>query len=147
VKRGVLRIVVFGVVCFVAGTQVPVEKIEGSPLPRRVYYQVDYMKAKPGGNYLQMERELWKPVHQEQLKMGKILSWAVTTPWQSPSAQDYTHVVVTVYPTLQQAESVNYSELFKKVMPNMNSSEISKRTSAARDIVRSEFLVVLDEAP
>ncbi len=35
---------------------------------------VDYMKSK-SANYVQVEQEMWKPIHQSRVDAGELLGW------------------------------------------------------------------------
>ena len=41
------------------------------------YIEINYMKVQPGQEpeYLRLESELWKPIHQARVNSGLILSW------------------------------------------------------------------------
>jgi len=45
---------------------------------KNLYLKVDYFKAPSDqiGNYLHVEQELWKPIHQARLDSGIILGWS-----------------------------------------------------------------------
>ncbi len=67
---------------------------------QEVYVTVGYMKVAPGQGdaYVQFEKELWMPVHQERVNAGNILGWYLYGV-QSPSGTEVHHnyAVVTVF--------------------------------------------------
>ena len=62
------RLACFFAVLFIAGTAFS----QGNPV-----MEIAYMKVPPHGaeEYISMEQEIWKPVHQERIKNGKLLGW------------------------------------------------------------------------
>ena len=44
-----------------------------------LYFAVDYMKVPPGGGgeYVAMEREVWKQIHEERHRRGLIVGWTL----------------------------------------------------------------------
>ena len=66
---------------FVLGTIVPVTKTHAqSSAATQTFYQISFMKTKPGQDALKMERELWKPIHTDRVNTGQINSWTVMQP-------------------------------------------------------------------
>src|SRR5206468_5092366 len=68
---------------FLAGTMVPAAGTQSSatPTPSNAvkYVEVDYMKVDPAKTteYLKIEQDLWKPLHQELVKKGQVKSWTL----------------------------------------------------------------------
>lgn len=117
-----------------------------------VYLLVDYMDVEPekGGEYLDVEQQIWKPIHQERVKAGNILSWnlyAVRFPGGTENG--YNFATVQVYSNLGNIENAAWDGYFARAHPERDSSaaaEMMDRTLASRDLVRSELWVLLDQA-
>ena len=84
---------------FLAGTLVPTASTQSGDAPKR-YLQATFMKVNPGmgAAYRALERDLWKPVHQERVNRGLIRSWAVYGVHLPGGTVDYDFVVLTELP-------------------------------------------------
>ncbi len=72
----------------------------GQNPPKYRIVTLDYHKPEPGktAEYLHVERQLWKPVHQERVNKGKIAYWklyAVSFP--NGDKQEYDYVTMTEF--------------------------------------------------
>ncbi len=117
---------------------------------QEVYVTVSYMKVAPGQGdaYVQFEKELWMPVHQERVNAGNILGWYLYGV-QSPSGTEVHHnyAVVTVFGSFEAMENSYPEGVWEKVHPDVSSDEVGERTGAARDLVRGETWQLLDQVP
>src|SRR5688572_27370685 len=71
-----------------------------TPAQRYSVLTLDYQKPEPGktGDYLKVERELWKPVHQDRVDKGTIVSWKLySVSWPNGADQEYDYVTVTEF--------------------------------------------------
>lgn len=113
-----------------------------------IYFQFDYMKSK-NGDYVAMERELWKPVHQQRIKDGKLLWWGLySVNFPSGTMADYDYVTINVYDSPARFED-GYSELekwMKAAHPDKDFEKMGQRTTDSRDIVWSEVFELIDRA-
>ena len=112
-------------------------------------YIVNFIKANPAKyqEYLQLERETWKPVHQERIRAGQMRSWALYgVQYPFGTSLEYDFVTIDTYASLADAER-DISPVFAKVHPSVPFSEIGSRTEAARSIVRGEVWSRIDSAP
>jgi len=106
------------------------------------FHQLAYMKVAPGKNaeYLDLERKIWKPIHQQRLEAGLIVGWdlyAVRFP--AGTEAPYQYVTVNTYDDLAKVESPFSEELVKRAHPKVDMADFSLKTIAARDLVRSEL--------
>ncbi len=133
---------------FLAGTLVPAANTQQKP-PK--YFEIDYMKVDPikESDYLKLEREQWKPLHQERIKEGKIRSWYLFG-IQFPSGTDekYNYVTVNAFDQFGQLEDpyADADKLLAKVHPGMKVDDFLSRTVQGRNLVRSEVWVLIDQA-
>lgn len=69
------------------------------------YVQIDYMKVEPGRGqqYVKLEQDIFKPIHQDRISKGTIESWAVyAVRYPAGTNREYDFVTATVFPNLQQ---------------------------------------------
>jgi len=142
---------------FFAGTLVPVGSQRSSTVLAQSpqtkppkYLEVDYMKVQPGkdSDYLRVEQETWKPMHQERIKKGELRSWAlygVRFPFGTDEKYDY--ITVNTFDRFGQLENpfADLGEIFKKVHPNMKADDLEQQTNATRHLIRSEVWQLIDE--
>ncbi len=130
---------------FVAGTLVPTASVQSAAAPKR-FIQLQYMKVKPGQGaaYRQIERDLWRPVHQERVKRGLINSWAMYGVHLPGAAADYDFVVLTEWPSFAGLENSQYAELFSEVQEMDDYEGVLQRTRSTRTLVKQDIWVLVD---
>lgn len=114
------------------------------------YIMVDLMKPRPGqaDEWLKMERETFKPVHQARAEQGFLRGWnVVTLDYPSGTSLAYTAATINIMPNWKAvgAPGGGYAEAFKKTMPNADMDETFKKVTETRDIVRTELYHVIDK--
>ena len=85
------------VTSFLAGALVPIASTDTKPAK---YFQVDYMKVSPGkeADYLKVEKEMWRPLHQERIKQGLSRSWSLyALQFPSGTGEKYDYVTVNAF--------------------------------------------------
>lgn len=101
-----------------------------------------YMKS-TSPDYVDLERNVWAPIHSEMHKAGELTMWALTA---APYAVDgsYNYVTVNSYPGWAAYETAyaNIEERFAAAHPGKDWAELSAKTEAARKVVRSEVFVL-----
>jgi hypothetical protein len=110
--------------------------------------EVGCMKVDPAreDEYLKLEHDLWRPVHQERIRQGRMRSWtlyAVRFPSGSKNECDYR--TVNVYNSLVDVDRP-LPEVFAKVHPNLPISDVVRRTIAGRDFRTGEIWYQVDQA-
>ena len=134
---------------FLAGSLSSAASSQAQQPQRPSVYIVNFIKANPAKyqEYLQLERETWKPVHQERIRAGQMRSWALYgVQYPFGTSLEYDFVTIDTYASLADAER-DISPVFAKVHPSAPFSEIGSRTEAARSIVRGEVWSRIDSAP
>ena len=131
---------------FLLGTFVNTGFTQAAPTPAIV--EVACMKVDPLKNdeYVKLEHDLWKPVHQERIKQGRMRSWtmyAVRYPAGSQRECDYR--VVNTYNSLADIDRP-IADVFAKVHPSVPIAEVGRRTISARDLTRGELWYQVDQA-
>ncbi len=103
--------------------------------------EVSFMKVEPGKGpeYLRLERELWKPVHQERIRTGRMKSWSLyRVEYPYGTEREYGFVTVGVHNSITDLER-GIEDVFAKVHPNVQMTDVSGRTLSARRLVRGEM--------
>ncbi len=130
---------------FLAGTLVPTASTQSTTAAKR-YVQAQYMKVSPGMGveYRALERDLWKPVHQERVNRGLIRSWGVYGVHLPGGAVDYDFVILTEFPDFASLENSQYPELFAEVQGMDDYEAVLQKTNAARTRVRQDVWVLVE---
>lgn len=114
-----------------------------APAPK--YLMVDFMQSKPGGNYVALERDIWKPIHQERVASGLAGGWALySLMLPGGTSYPYDHATVNVLNSLSSVNDALSVDFVRKVHPNIPLTEIGNRTTAGRDLTRRELWVLVD---
>lgn len=104
-----------------------------------------YMRVPPGGeaDYLALERDLWKPMHEELIRRKALSGWGVYA-LQLPggTAYPYNFAAVNVWGGWDPGPGT--SDIAATVHPDLDWAEIVRRTYAARDNVSTEVWQVLE---
>jgi L-rhamnose mutarotase len=100
------------------------------------------MKVKPEneGKYLEVEKNIWKPLHLERTKQGNIVGWFLYRVRFIGTDDAYNYVTVTLF-----NNPVNIEDPWKnidpaKVLPGKDLDAALKETGESRDMV-SSFLI------
>lgn len=123
--------------------------------PSPVIAQVDYMQVAPdrADEYLSVERELWKPLHQARADNGRILGWQLyVVRYPAGTGHDYQYITVTLYDNLGAVEDPEYMTYAQQVHPDVDVALAVERTNDTRALMRSELwfqhdLVAADTPP
>ena len=121
---------------------------DGGPVPFK-YLQVDYMKVKPGeeGNYIDVEKNIWLPIHKEFIKAGTRVGWSLwSQQFPGGSELDHQFAAVNYFSDFSKIGMANYVDAFNKAHPGKDINELFEKTGKSRDLVRSELWELLDAA-
>jgi hypothetical protein len=110
--------------------------------------EVSCMKVDPlkEEEYLRLEHDIWKPMHQERIKRGHMRSWTlyeVRYPVGSQRECDY-HTV-NVYGSLADIDRP-LADVVAKVHPNTPIADLARRTITSRDMVHGELWYEVERA-
>jgi hypothetical protein len=117
--------------------------------PSAKYIEIDFMKVKPGneGLYLDVEKNIWKPVHKEFIKAGTRVGWSLWSEvYPSGSESEYQFITANFFSDFSKINAADYADAFKKAHPGKDINELSEKTSNSRDLVRSELWEIIDGA-
>jgi hypothetical protein len=127
------------VASLLAGAAAPIAYTQSQAQASTVYV-VAFMKVPPANirEYLQLERELWKPVHQERIRAGRLKSWSLyRVRYPYGAATDYNFVTVNGYASLGDDDRP-IDDIFAKIHPSMTAEQIRKRTFDTRSLENGE---------
>jgi len=114
------------------------------------YVRVDFMKVAQGkaGDYVDLERTIYKSLHEQRLKDGLISAWGfsyVTMPGGSERPFDFfTTNAVKKSELIPRLTGGYGAEAFSKVHPNVNYVGTVMKTQELRTIVRSYLMRVVE---
>ena len=114
-----------------------------------LFVVVDYMKVKPGDHaeYLDVEQNIWKPLHEERIDRGILVGWLLYAVQFSGSDDRYNYVVINLYDNADYLETPWEPGIPQKVHPKLSIDEISQRTQNSRETVKSELFYSVATAP
>ncbi len=106
------------------------------------YLRVNQMAAHSGNEYVEMEREIYKPVHAALMEAGETGGWGLYSreaPWGTSSAYNYATVDF-----LKDLGAFPLGEYLEQVHPDADLDAIDERTTATRDLVSGSIWTLLD---
>lgn len=109
-----------------------------------LYVSVDCMKSKTA-DYEQIEREIWKPMHQSLVAEGQRNSWSLyRVMYGDRSRCDY-YTVTTFNGEEQLNTEPDYARAFAAVHAGKNMEKAMVRTLASREHVATELWLQIDQ--
>lgn len=144
-KHGMWRaLAIAGAVLFCTGSSA---LAQAGPQPAKYrYLTLDYQKTEPGKarDYVQLEKEYWKPQHQERVNLGRILSWKLyAVDYPNGDKNEYDFVVLTEFASFADMDSSYAGVDRRKILGESKYAELGPKTTAARKLVRQDTLAVL----
>lgn len=107
------------------------------------YVSVDCMKS-TSPDYVEIETELWQPMHQRRVNQGKINSWALYRVLYGDRATcDYYTVTVFAGAAQLNADPA-YEEVFAAVYPDRSLSQSMANTWEAREHIATHLWMTVD---
>lgn len=108
-----------------------------------VYAAVDCMKS-TGPDYVQVEKQVWQPMHQYLVGQGKRESWALyRVMYGDRSRCDY-YTVTTYRGESQLDEGADFGAAFSAVHGSKSADSMMTKTLAAREHVATELWLLVD---
>jgi len=114
------------------------------------YAFIGYMKPEYGKvrQYVELERRYWKPIHQERINRGILRSWALYgVRFPGGSDRPYSHFTIQLLDKFQDLETQYPEGIWEKTHPNVKQEEIDTRTNAARKMVWTDLLTLMEQVP
>lgn len=109
---------------------------------RAAYVDFMYVPEGMGGEYVSMEQEIAKPVHQEAVNQGKMASWSLwAVPFPGGTGAEYHYVTVRIYENLEQIKSANeFGDLLESVHQGKDMDKLSETIWKTRNLVKTHRL-------
>lgn len=135
-------------VCLLSGYSFFITPGNSQTIPS-LFVVVDFMKVAPENHlqYLEVEQEIWKPLHQERIKQGIIVGWYLYAIEFSGSSDEYNYVAISLYDDAENLESPWNPEIPGNVHPDMKLDEIMTKTYQSRENVKSVLFYSVATAP
>ncbi len=111
------------------------------------YIEVDFMKVKPGmgGAYVDVENNVWKPVHKEFINDGSRVGWSLwQTIYPTGSGLDFQYATVNYIKDFSKINAADYNGAFARAHANEDANKLMDDTNNSREIVRAELWRVID---
>ena len=118
---------------------------ETDPASPPKYFAINSMRVKPkkAQHYIQMEKEIYKPMHEEAIKAKNRAGWSVWMKWPG-NFEDFQYGTVDAYSSFEQMSPGSFEDIFKAVHPDKNIDEVVKKTLETRTIARTELWKLID---
>lgn len=113
-----------------------------------VVVEVGCMKVDPVKNdeYLKLEHDIWRPMHQERIKQGHMRSWTLyEVRYPAGSQRECDYRTVNTYNSYADTE-LPIAAIAAKVHPNIPIAELARRTYTGRDMTHGELWYQVDHA-
>ncbi len=109
-----------------------------------LYVAVDCMKS-TAVDYVQLETDVWAPMHQHLVDTGKRNSWALYRVMYGDRSRCDFYTVTTYRGEDQLNAEAAYEEAFRVAHPGKNGDEVMARTLASREHVATELWLQIDQ--
>ena len=116
----------------------------------RAFVTFDYMKVEPANvdEYLNLEGEVWKPIHKAYQKNGFEVSWSLYRVRGSGTQNHYIYVTWENYTTFSMIDDSYNTDTFtravEKAHPDVDFSKVNEATVKSRNFLRSEIWELVD---
>jgi hypothetical protein len=137
-----LEIFSFGLPFFILMSVLyPLTFTASEPPDGQLYMKIDYVKAPPGGGseYIKIEREIWKPIHNERLRLGIISDRRIYKVIAGEPGSRYDYVITTVFNDFGEIDDYRLDAIISEIYPSDYADGIKRRIDSAREVVRSEI--------
>ena len=106
---------------------------------------VNFFKVPQGEGqaYQDLEKNIFKPMHEAAIKNGKRTYWGVWVQWPNPGGE-YNYVAVDGYEKLEHLNASDYDELFQTVHAGKDADEAWKNMNEARMSVKTQIFRLVD---
>lgn len=124
---------------FVVGTLT--SPVASQPVAAGDYAVIQFLKTAPGKaqEFVQIERDIMRPMVLEAIRKGDISSWTVyEVSWPRGTERDYDFVSVTTYDT--------YAKSGANPLQGRATPELRQRVNDTRTLIRGEVLRVVTDS-
>lgn len=112
------------------------------------YIDVSYIKSR-SADYVNFEKEVWKPIHQQLIKEGKKSAWYLyKVKYPQGTTANYDYVVVNVFPEWNQLapSAADLPEILKKINSKLKPDSLLKKTDALRNVTWRQLFRLIGQA-
>lgn len=108
----------------------------------QLFALVECMKVKPenDGKYVDLEKNIWKPLHQERANKGNIFGWFLYKVRFTGTDDKYNYVTVTLFSDPQNIENPWKDIDAEKILPGKDLDKAMAETGESRDMVSSSLI-------
>ena len=108
--------------------------------------QMDFMDVHNVGDWVDMEREIFKPVHQLRIDEGERVGWGARRLFM-PRGRDlqYNGATVNIFADWEQLGKSGGRGFFRRAHPDMDTSDLSEKIGKARTMVRTELFELISK--
>lgn len=108
---------------------------------------VDFMKVKPENEvkYLDVEKNVWRPLHMERLNKGTITGWVLYKVLYTGTSDPYNYVTVTFFDNPANLEDPWKGIDAVKLLPGRDLTKDMEETGKSRDLVKSNLIYRQDQ--
>ena len=116
---------------------------------KSLYAVTDYLKVKPENinSYLELEQNIWKPMHAERVRLGIIIGWYLYAINFTGTNNEYNYVTIVVYDNIDNLEHPWSTGIPATVHPDKEVVDILKESNVVCSRVRSEMYERITSAP
>jgi hypothetical protein len=139
-----LRCCSLGLVGLLAASLAPAQNSATPPKYRML--TLAYMKTAPGkaADYVKLEREVWKPVHQDMVDNGRLTSWKLySVTWPNGEGEEYDFVTMMEYPNFALMETPYAATDGVKILGEAKFARLQNETGLVRTMRRSDTLTIV----
>ena len=111
------------------------------------YHVANFMKVTEGKweEYLSMEKQLVRPIHEEHMKIGGRAGWGLYIKRQPGGAEvPYQAATFDFYDRWENMEDLNVSNLWVQIHPGKSPEYIDRQITTSRTLLRQEVRVLVD---
>jgi hypothetical protein len=108
---------------------------------RTLFLKVDYFKAagQQMSQYLELELEQWKPMHEERFKRDIIKSWDFYSVVAAEPDAPYNFITINVFDDFSLIDYYDLDSIINSVYPDKDPDELMEQTRNSREVVRTEI--------
>ncbi len=109
------------------------------------YIYLNFIKVNPGqeNNYVEIEKYVWKPIHESLQRDNKMANWSLWNLWFYTHS-DYNYITMNEFYEYKDIDSYNYSETFEIVHKGKDLESMMRNTSDARTSYKAELWELVD---
>jgi len=111
------------------------------PENETLYLKIDYFKATPGAQaeYLEVELDLWMPLHEERYNWGIIQSWNFYQVMAGEPDITYDFIAVNVFEDFDMIDYFDLEDIISMVYPDKEVRDVMEQTHQSREVIRTEI--------